>query len=97
MRHPPQPTATNEPNNDLIVTIEQFWLRNYWKNMKLQNLTLYYEFPIQSPHLCDGLITTVRNKHAGEGTGYLCTPMLKIELEEEPIESEENTDVSLYK
>lgn len=57
--------------------------------MKLENLTLLYEFPIQSPHLCDGSVTTV-------GNGYICTPQLRIELEEEPVDSQENPDVILF-
>lgn len=94
LRNPPKPMITvDEPNSDLIVTIDQFWLKNYYRHMKLENLTLFYEFPVHSPHLCDGLITTASRQQSGENTGYLCTPMLKIELEEEPNDSRENSDV----
>ncbi|KAI6176274.1 Protein kinase domain-containing protein [Aphelenchoides bicaudatus] len=97
LRNPPRPAAIDEPNNnDLILTIDQFWLKNYWKHMKLENLTLFYEFPIHSPHLCDGMITTINKQRVGDDEpAYLCTPSLKIELEEEPIDSRENSDGSI--
>lgn len=49
LRNPPRPTAAEESkDSDLLLTIEQFWLKNYWKHMKLENLTLFYEFPIHA-------------------------------------------------
>ncbi|KAI6219332.1 Protein kinase domain-containing protein [Aphelenchoides fujianensis] len=90
IRNPPPPTATNE-QNDVLVTIEQFWQKPYWRHMKLENLTLYYEFSVQNSDQCDGMVTTVK-RQSGETSGYLCTPSLHIELEEEAVEPKEKAD-----
>ncbi|KAI6217832.1 Protein kinase domain-containing protein [Aphelenchoides fujianensis] len=90
IRNPPAPTATNE-QNDVLVTIEQFWQKPYWRHMKLENLTLYYEFSVQNSDQCDGMVTTVK-RQSGETSGYLCTPSLHIELEEEAVEPKEKAD-----
>ncbi|KAI6200764.1 Protein kinase domain-containing protein [Aphelenchoides besseyi] len=92
IRNPPRPSASYE-NNDVLVTIDQFWQKPYWRHMKLENLTLYYEFAVQSPDQCDGMITTVK-KQSGETSGYLCTPSLHIELEEETVETKEKLEGS---
>ncbi|KAI6214439.1 hypothetical protein M3Y94_00268400 [Aphelenchoides besseyi] len=92
IRNPPRPSASYE-NNDVLVTIDQFWQKPYWRHMKLENLTLYYEFAVQSPDQCDGMITTVK-KQSGETSGYLCTPSLHIELEEETVETKEKSEGS---
>lgn len=32
---------------DLIVTIEQFWLSEYWRALNPKNLTFFYEFIVK--------------------------------------------------
>lgn len=45
LRYPPKPTAIND-RREVVVTIEQFWMDPYWKDLRLENLTLFYEFPV---------------------------------------------------
>ncbi|CAD5227955.1 unnamed protein product [Bursaphelenchus xylophilus] len=89
LRTPPKPSATNE-KKDVIVTIQPFWLDKYWKGLKLDNLTLFYEFEVKSPENCDGRVTTI-NK-GSKIIGYLCTPHLQIDLEEEPEAADRATE-----
>lgn len=81
MRAPPKPKAVNEAE-DVIVTIDPFWTEKYWKDLKLDNLTLFYEFQVKSPEDCDGKVTSL--KKGSQTVGYLCTPHLQIDMEEEP-------------
>uniref|UniRef100_A0A915EAW0 TNFR-Cys domain-containing protein n=1 Tax=Ditylenchus dipsaci TaxID=166011 RepID=A0A915EAW0_9BILA len=60
IRKPPPPMATNELG-DVFVTIEPFWLTDYWKSLKPKNLTLIYRFPVAKPEHC-GEPATITNK-----------------------------------
>jgi len=45
LQRPPAAQVVNG-KNDVVVTIEQFWLSDYWRKLKPSNLTLIYEFPV---------------------------------------------------
>jgi hypothetical protein len=45
LQRPPAPQVVNA-KKDVLVTIEQFWLSDYWRKLKPSNLTLIYEFPV---------------------------------------------------
>ncbi|KAL3078371.1 hypothetical protein niasHS_012032 [Heterodera schachtii] len=39
---------------DLLVSIEQFWLSDYWKALKPTELLLFYLFPVTKKENCEG-------------------------------------------
>uniref|UniRef100_A0A914HQV7 Uncharacterized protein n=1 Tax=Globodera rostochiensis TaxID=31243 RepID=A0A914HQV7_GLORO len=42
--------------SDLLVTIEQFWLSDYWKALKPTELHLFYVFPVAKEANCEGKV-----------------------------------------
>ncbi|CEF59745.1 Proto-oncogene tyrosine-protein kinase receptor Ret [Strongyloides ratti] len=85
IKNPPQPLAVNTEKS-IIVTISPFWTEPYWKDFQLTNLTLIYEYPIQSPEQCEREITTNLN---GEPK-HSCTGTVDINMKSEDIA--DNTD-----
>ncbi len=45
LRRPPQPSVVND-KKDVLVTIDTFWLDDYWRELKPSDLTLHYNFPV---------------------------------------------------
>ncbi|KAH7714222.1 hypothetical protein AAVH_18409 [Aphelenchoides avenae] len=76
LRFPPKPTAIND-RREVVVTIEQFWMDPYWKDLRLENLTLFYEFPVTEPDHCDG---TLRAVNENNELVHYCTSSLHIDM-----------------
>ncbi|KAI1714743.1 hypothetical protein Ddc_11329 [Ditylenchus destructor] len=81
IQKPPPPQAIND-RNDVIVTIEQFWLSDYWRSLKLKNLTLYYEFIVTNPDHCEGRIELPKHPL------FSCQSSLNIQMYSTPDEGE---------
>uniref|UniRef100_A0A915A6C9 Uncharacterized protein n=1 Tax=Parascaris univalens TaxID=6257 RepID=A0A915A6C9_PARUN len=77
LRSPPPPQAENRQSS-VIVTIEPFWLQPYWRELRLSNLTMHYEFPVTHPENCDGDISEVTE----DGQNDICSASLQIEMSE---------------
>uniref|UniRef100_A0A0N5C5S2 Protein kinase domain-containing protein n=1 Tax=Strongyloides papillosus TaxID=174720 RepID=A0A0N5C5S2_STREA len=80
IKNPPQPLGLNTKKS-VIVTIPPFWTEPYWKDFQLSNLTLIYEYPVESPDQCEREITTNLN---GDPK-YSCTGTVDINMKSEDI------------
>lgn len=85
IKNPPQPLAVNTQKS-IIVTITPFWTEPYWKDFQLSNLTLIYEYPIESPEQCEREVTTNLNGNPK----HFCTGTIDINMKSEDIV--DNTD-----
>uniref|UniRef100_A0A0M3HTP8 VWFD domain-containing protein n=1 Tax=Ascaris lumbricoides TaxID=6252 RepID=A0A0M3HTP8_ASCLU len=77
LQSPPRPQAENRQSS-VIVTIEPFWLQPYWRELRLSNLTMHYEFPVTHPENCDGDALQV----TADGQNNICSANLQIEMSE---------------
>uniref|UniRef100_A0AC34PUR4 Protein kinase domain-containing protein n=1 Tax=Panagrolaimus sp. JU765 TaxID=591449 RepID=A0AC34PUR4_9BILA len=88
LRTPPRPLALNQ-KQEVIASLEEFWLESYWKEFELSNLTLFYEFEVKSPEDCDeiGNVTTFE----GSENPHVCTSSLVIHMDTDDTTDESQT------
>ncbi|KAE9553169.1 hypothetical protein FO519_003608 [Halicephalobus sp. NKZ332] len=77
LRTPPKPLALNQ-QKEVIATLEPFWLEPYWKEFGLSQLTLFFEFEVKSPELCDEIGNVTTNE--GADPPHVCTSSLHMEM-----------------
>uniref|UniRef100_A0A183C2E7 TNFR-Cys domain-containing protein n=1 Tax=Globodera pallida TaxID=36090 RepID=A0A183C2E7_GLOPA len=66
--------------SDLLVTIEQFWLSDYWKALKPAGLHLFYVFPVAKEANCEG---KSKEEVAKLNSFWLCKTFLEIHMDGE--------------
>lgn len=75
LRRPPKLSLENK-NDSIIAVVSTFWADPYWKELKLSNLTIFYEFLVDREDQCEGTVI----KNDVEEKNYTCSRRISVDI-----------------